>query len=82
VFENVAMPDVAEFVTGIDLGSARQVEADYYARDVSRVGFDGVFPGGAFVRLGGHGDAGEKQFAGLQVGFGIEGLAIQDLELD
>jgi hypothetical protein len=49
MFENVAMPDIAEFVAWVHLGSGGEIETGDYTRDVSGIGFDRVFPGGAFV---------------------------------
>ncbi len=82
MLEYVAVPDVAEFIPGIDLGSRREIEARDDSRDVAGIGFDRVFPGGAFVRFRRHGNAGENQLASLHVGLHIEGLTIQYLKLD
>src|SRR5277367_1576718 len=75
------MPDVAEFVAGFGWSSGGKIELRDDARDISSVGFDRVFPGGALVGFGWHGDAGENHFSVLQVGLGVEWLAIEHLEL-
>lgn len=67
VLENVAVPNITEFISRVDLGSRGQIEARNDTCDVARIGLDRIFPGGAFVRFGRHGDAGEDELAGLHV---------------
>src|ERR1700733_1279895 len=81
VFQNVAMPDVAEFVAGLGYGSRGEIELRDDASDIARICLNRILPGRALVRFGGHWDAGINDFAAVEVSFGVEGLPIKNLEL-
>src|SRR5258708_4228201 len=60
----------------------REIEALNDTRDIPGIGFDGVLARGALVAFGCHGPAGKDKLAVLLIGLDIEGLAVQNLELD
>ena len=81
MFEDVAVPDVEEFLSWSYGCSVRQIETHDDTGHISGIGLDRVLACRTFVAFRGHGLTGEDEFAGLLIGRDVEGLTIQHLKL-
>src|SRR5580698_7975086 len=81
MLQNVAMPNVAELLSGRDRSPCGQIELGYHPRHVPRIRLHGVLPCRTLVSLRRHRPASRDQLPGLQVRSGIERLAIDHLKL-
>src|ERR1700722_2536820 len=81
MLKDVTMPDVEEFLPWGYRRTVRQVKAHDDSSNIAGIGLDRILMSRSFVAFGRHWFGSEDEFAGLLVGWYVEGLSIQYLEL-